>query len=460
MQINMGEGKSSVILPISATTLADGNQLVRIIVPRASSVQMFRSLVGRLGGLTNRPIYHLPFSRSLTGEYSRQQFESLHELMAECMHDRGILVVQPEHVLSLKLTSVQKQLSMHLSSDESINQASGGAFLELQKWVQSYSRDILDESDEVLHPRFQLIYTVGVQQHLEAYPDRWTITQQILRLVKKHALSLAHDLPDSVEYELDASGSFPRIRILRASDTRQRLISLIVDDVIDGHLSNFTFWGIDRDRRLRAAVRAFISSKDVSQRTAKMVEDYARKSVLWDGMLLLRGLLACDILLFTLAERRWCVDYGLSPERTRLAVPYRAKAVPAPKAEFGHPDVAIVLTCLSYYYGGLTEEQLRASFEILQEQDDPSVEYAIWLQDYDPGSVPESIQDLSNVNIKSSQQWDKYLFPLFARNQGAVDFYLSRIVFPKEAKEFPWKLAASSWDLAEIRDRPITGERC
>ena len=171
-------------------------------------------------------------------------------------------------------------------------------------------------------------------------------------------------------------------------------------------------------------------------------------------------LLACDILLFTLAERRWCVDYGLSPERTRLAVPYRAKAVPAPKAEFGHPDVAIVLTCLSYYYGGLTEEQLTASFEILQEQDDPSVEYAIWLQDYDPGSVPESIQDLSNVNIKSSQQWDKYLFPLFARNQGAVDFYLSRIVFPKEAKEFPWKLAASSWDLAEIRDRPITGERC
>ena len=293
---------------------------------------------------------------------------------------------------------------------------------------------------------------------MDGYPSRWTITQQILRLVKKHALSLSHDLPDAIEYGLDASGSFPHIRILHASDARQRLLSLIVDDVMDGHLPNFNCRDFDRDRRLRAAVRAFISSKDASQHTARMVEEYARQSILWDGILLLCGLLACNILLFVLAERRWCVDYGLSPTRTLLAVPYRAKAVPALKAEFGHPDITIVLTCLSYYYGGLTEQLLRTSFEILQEQDEPSMEYANWLRDYDSDSVPEYIQDLSNVNIKSSELWDRCLFPLFARNQGAVDFYLSRVVFPKEAKEFPWKLAASSWDLAEIREHPMTGE--
>ena len=469
MQVNMGEGKSSVVLPISAVTLADGDKLVRVIVPKALTVQMFRLLVDRLGGLVNRPIYYLPFSRSLTNRYSRQQFKSLRELLSECMRDRGILVVQPEHVLSLKLISVQGQLPRYLRNGDSVNsesdkfgvlgnQASGGAFMKLQRWVQSYSRDILDESDEVLHPRFQLIYTIGLQQHMEGYPDRWTITQQVLRLAKKHVLSLSHGLPDAIEYELGPSGSFPRIRILRASDVRQHLISLVVDDVMDGHLPSLSFRDIDGNRGLRDAVRAFISSKDVFQPTVRMVEEYAQKSVLWDGLLLLRGLFAYNILLFALAERRWRVDYGLSPTRTLLAVPYRAKDVPAPTAEFGHPDIAIVLTCLSYYYGGLTEEQLRASFETLQEQDDPSLEYSNWLQDYDPASVPECIQDLSNVNTKSSEQWDKYLFPLFARNQGAVDFYLSRVVFPREAKEFPQKLAASSWDLAERREHPITGE--
>ncbi|KAF8557183.1 hypothetical protein OG21DRAFT_1601805 [Imleria badia] len=457
MQVNMGEGKSSVILPISAAALADGNKLVRVIVPKALAVQTFRLLVDRLGGLVNRPIYHLPFSRPLTGKYSHQQFTMLRELLSECVRDRGILVVQPEHVLSLKLTSVEKQIPRHLSGDDNGDHASSDVLLELQRWVQSCSRDILDEIDEILHPRFQLSYTIGRQQHIQGYPDRWTITQQILTLVRKHALSLSHDLPDAIEYELDASGSFPRIRILRASDARQRLISLIIDDVMDGHLPDFNFRDIDHDRRLRAAVRAFISSKDVSQRTASTVKEYAQQSVLWDGILLLRGLLACNILLFAVAERRWRVDYGLFLMRTMLAVPYRAKDVPAPRAEFGHPDITIVLTCLSYYYGGLTEEQLRASFEILQQKDDPSMEYATWLRDFEPDSVPDCIQDVSNVNIKSSEQWDNYLFPLFARNQGAINFYLSRVVFPKEAKEIPWKLVASSWDLAELREHPITG---
>ena len=48
----MGEGKSSVIIPIAAAALADGKQLVRVIVPKALAVQMFDLLVARLGGLT------------------------------------------------------------------------------------------------------------------------------------------------------------------------------------------------------------------------------------------------------------------------------------------------------------------------------------------------------------------------------------------------------------------------
>lgn len=38
---------------------------------------------------------------------------------------------------------------------------------------------------------------------------------------------------------------------------------------------------------------------------------------------------------------------------------------PSARSEFGHPDAAIALTCLSYYYGGLTDAQIHASFEKL-----------------------------------------------------------------------------------------------
>ncbi|KAI9463492.1 hypothetical protein HD554DRAFT_1319253 [Boletus coccyginus] len=444
MQLNMGEGKSSVIVPIVVAVLADGAQLVRVIVPKALTAQMFNLLADRLGRLVNRRIYFLPFSRSL--DLDHQKVAALSEVMSECMKERGIVVVQPEHILSLKLVSVEKQLP----------QAGYGKLahrlLKLQKWLHSHSRDILDESDEILHVRYQLVYTMGLQQAMEGSPDRWTTTQQILGLVNKHASSLQVLFPFGVEYERGPSGSFPHLRILHA-DAGQELISWIVQDVVEGLLPNFSLGQLRSG--LKDAIRSFISCENVPPAKVQLVKDYTQGTPLRSGLLLLRGLLATGILLYALRERRWRVDYGLAPERTMLAVPYRAKDVPAQRAEFGHPDIAIILTCLSYYYGGLSKEQLKLSFEILLKQDDPSLDYDLWVKGCP--AVPDCLQTLSGVNIKSSEQWNKSLFPLFKRNQATVDFYLSSVVFPKEAKEFPSKLSCSGWDLAEKKDRLLTG---
>ncbi|KIJ64298.1 hypothetical protein HYDPIDRAFT_90931, partial [Hydnomerulius pinastri MD-312] len=442
MQLHMGEGKSSVIVPIAVASLANGNQLVRVVVPKALTAQMFQLLVDRLGGLTNRRIYYLPFSRSLKVDPS--QVAALYEIMLECKQEGGILVVQPDHVLSLKLMSVEKQLDQDGQMAQKL--------LECQRWLHSHARDLLDESDEILHVRYQLVYTIGLQKHLEGFPERWTTTQQVLSLVRKHATLLRDDHPLGLEIESGTPGSFPHTRILQ-TNAGQELISRITQDVMDGLLPNFSF---DQVRSgLRDAIHSFISCKDSMPSQIQMVKDYSQQGPLWDGLLLLRGLFASDILSFALKERRWRVDYGLATSRTMLAVPYRAKDMPAPKAEFGHPDVAIILTCLSYYYGGLTEEQLRTCFEILLKQDNPSLEYELWVRDCP--TVPDALRTLNGINIKSSDQWQNHLHPLFAKNQALIDFYLSRVVFPKEAKEFPSKLSCSGWDLAERRGRLTTG---
>ena len=363
----------------------------------------------------------------------------------------------------------------HFDERSGGSDTSGNApkWVNLQKWINLHARDILDESDEILHSRFQLIYTIGLEQHMDGYPDRWTITQQVLRLVKDGACAISRNHSNFIEFECGPPGSFPHIHVLRGSDVGGCLISSIVEDIMAGRLPNFNFQHVPPP--LRDAIRSFISDEDVLQipDTAKRVEEYAKcshQSYLWSGLLLLRGLLASNVLLFAVAERRWRVDYGLdsqprnrgppghSPTPTKLAVPYRAKDVPAPNTQFGHPDITIILTCLSYYYAGLTEEQLRVSFEMLLDQDDPFTEYEFWVKDYDRESVPDSLRRLSEINLRSSEQWDNVIFPLFCRNQGAIDFYLSRVVFPHEAKEFPCKLSGSSWDLAEKRGKPITGE--
>ncbi|KAI6118454.1 hypothetical protein F5141DRAFT_1212382 [Pisolithus sp. B1] len=442
LQLNMGEGKSSVIVPAVASVLADGNQLVRVVVPKALASQMFHLLVQRLGGLVNRRVFYLPFSRSL--QIDQSGANAVQAILKECMRKRGILVVQPEHILSFKLLSVEKQLGDTADI--------AGELLETQRWLHSHARDILDESDEILHVRNQLIYAVGSQRPLEGFPTRWSTTQQLLHLVKKHAPMLCAKFPLGVEYEQRHrhSGAFPHIRILHR-DAGDELISRTAQDVMDGRLLNFSgARGIDR-----TAIHHFITRMDVASSEVQMIRDYCGGTAMWMTLLHLRGLLASGILLFALMERRWRVGYGLAPSRTMLAVPYRAKDVPAPRAEFGHPDVAIVLTSLSYYYGGLDREQLMLCFERLLTLDNPDQEYESWVRDC--LEVPENLRRISGVNAQSFDQWNQYLFPMFSHNQSTVDFYLSQVVFPQEAKEFPSKLSSCGWDLAEKREHVTTG---
>jgi hypothetical protein len=109
---------------------------------------------------------------------------------------------------------------------------------------------------------------------------------------------------------------------------------------------------------------------------------------------------------------------------------------------------------LSYYYTGLTHEQLLLCFELLIKQDAPALEYDTWVLGLQ--SVPDSIRQLGGINTASTEQFDDFQ-QLFASNKAVIDFYLSRVVFPKEAKAFPNKLTCSGWDLAQEKRHLTTG---
>lgn len=108
-------------------------------------------------------------------------------------------------------------------------------------------------------------------------------------------------------------------------------------------------------------------------------------------------------------------------------------------------DVTISLTCLSYYYSGLSDQQLHKCFEILQKSDDPSLEYGTWTQA--DRLYPEKLRSWTAVNLEDDQQCTGILFPALRRNKKAADFFLTSVVFPQECKEFDQKLSSSGWDI-------------
>src|SRR5712672_727068 len=129
--------------------------------------------------------------------------------------------------------------------------------------------------------------------------------------------------------------------------------------------------------------------------------------------------------------------------------------VPSLRAEFAHPDVTITLTCLSYYYGGLSKDQLLLCFELLTKLDDPEMEYDHWVElEHD---LPATVRQLIGVNTKDETQVVEVLIPIFSMNKRVVDFYLSQVVFPRTAREFPTKLPTSAWDLVEEKKNFTTG---
>ncbi|KAG8742151.1 hypothetical protein FRC10_001959 [Ceratobasidium sp. 414] len=446
LQLNMGEGKSSVIVPIIAASLADGSQLVRVVVLKPLWRQMFHLLVSRLAGLVNRRVYYLPFGRHIRVDH--EQATQIQSLYGECMREGGILLVQPEHILSFKLMGVDRLIS---SSSPQETQVANN-LQNIQHWLSENTRDILDESDEILHVRYQLVYTVGEQLPIDGFPDRWTTTQQILPLVARHIERLKQKHPDKLKYEARLGGQFPFLRIMPESDeVVAELLQSVASDAIAGHVPNLNFSLLPP--KTRESVLRLLVKKDLPEDAFALLEDL--DSSVQNGLLLLRGLLACGILTFALRDKHYRVDYGLHLIRSLLAVPYHAKDIPSLRAEFGHPDVAVILTCLSYYYQGLTNDQLEICFELLYKLDNPALEYEQWVRGNK--SIPPQIRQLNGVNLKDREQFATKLLPAFSCNSAVVNFFLSSVVFPKSAKQFPHKLSTSGWDLAEVKHHVTTG---
>ena len=429
-------------MPLVAVALSDGSRLARLIILKSLMKQMHSTMMQRLGGLVDRPIYMIPFSRGLhlDSEFISQA-QGLHE---SCLAQRGTLLAQPEHILSFKLIGIDRLVS----GDFQV----AAPLLKSQQWLQDNVRDVLDESDELLDVKFQLIYTLGAQRLMDAQPDRWLVAQNLFGLIRDHVPDLERKYPDEIEVSYDSKASFPRLRLL-SSSILQNLLTRLRQDVVD---SKFTGINLERySSQVKLAIHRFLQDSKITTEDCQLLkESFGERLAVMQRLLILRGYLVYKILAFVLRNKRWSVNYGLHPVRCFLAVPYRAKGIPAPTAEFGHPDVVVALTFLSYYYSGLTDGQLRKALELLERTDDPRREWASWVIDC-PG-LPDKLRDWTAINLDDDRMCFEELFPRLKYSKKAIDFFLTNVVFPKEGKEFDEKLSTSGWDLVSTHSQHIT----
>lgn len=183
MQLNMGEGKTAVIVPILAAVLANGSQLCAVTVLKSLFQTNLRSLRQCLGGLLNRRIYTFPCRRDMQIEDVAADILAIYE---EAKRECGVVMTLPEYRLSFQLKIYEAARKGETAKASATN------FLKVHDWLNRNVRHVLDESDAILDAKYQLIYTVGAQLPPDAGALRWTIVQAVLKRVPFHMRRLFH----------------------------------------------------------------------------------------------------------------------------------------------------------------------------------------------------------------------------------------------------------------------------
>ncbi len=372
MQLNLGEGKTSVILPMLAATISyQEKRVARVTVLRSTFPSNEADMRNKLGGLLGLRVYVIPCRRDYKIE--EKDIRELAQTYTECLLARGVVMAMPEHRLSFELKTLELARKGSVSASE---------MLKVLQWGADHFRDVLDEVDELLSVRYQLIYTVGSQVELDGNDTRWAVAALILKSVRKHMPAVfaqhgdtffeysghpKHEFPASCRLLTSASCPAHKDHVFCSLATR---VAADIADVLklpldpDGKRSH-------ADVKLRRAMLDPLLPKGDLDLALSLVAIDKRATVLTA-----RGYLAFGVLQ-TALRKRWRVEYGVHPRGPRLmAVPFRAKDVAAERTEFAHADLAIVLTMLHYCRSGLSNKQLVVALERLAKSDRAAAIYS------------------------------------------------------------------------------------
>lgn len=159
-------------------------------------------------------------------------------------------------------------------------------------------------------------------------------------------------------------------------------------------------------------------------------------------------------------SQRCNVNYGIPDNdrkiKKRLAVPYEAADIPSKKNDYAHPDVAIILSYLSYYNFGLTEEEVvEAVDELLKttigNEEARSLAFNEWYQTLSGDQQKRlKITNAEEIQLHSSSQVQR-LYSAFRFNRKFISYWLKHCVFSKDMAQFKNSITTSSWDHANVK---------
>jgi hypothetical protein len=454
-QLNMGEGKTRVILPMLITywlqnrdqamrnppvTVTKGIVRLHLLNPLIGEAFDYLHRVLTASSILNIRVLHLPFDRSV--DLSDENASIMMRRYRDCESNRICLLVAPEHRLSFYLKHILTQRKDETSSLKFI--------------------DIHDEADEIFRYNYQLIYCLGTVQSLPNGTDRWKAAEALL-VALKHLIDNRQSMDFLAEvgvFESDSQhhpGQFPAYRMRdNLSHTVELTWCSLLCESFFNHLSFEFQWLEAWLTEKKDDLIQFIINKncDESLLESIIIEEDGENDHGFE-IFALRGICAFKSLIHCLSKRNR-VEFGVNrgvDALKDLAIPFRASETPAERAEYANPETAIIFTLLAYSYDGLSEVQLKETFQMLFgiSKSDKTKRYEEWITLSKPDLTVEeyqSIDTIDKIDLTDVKQW-QLMIKAFSYNMLTIFYWLNRKIFPIQTQQFPNNLIANSWNLAE-----------
>ena len=471
-QLNMGMGKTRVILPMiimfycqNFSKLHSGQyRIPRIFILRELLSEAVEYLHLHLTSSSlNILLLQTSFHRAVPipriddqNALSPKPFNLMHLIFKTSLDQGCFQVLAPEHFQSMGLKYVEDHGDKPFSNS-------------LQSLLSDVSYiDILDESDSILWHKKQLIYTVGNYATLESLFSRVIISQAILRILNNGRENGLDDLLGSPGFAM-MSHKLPKrqYRQIRLSDDlstdknkelnqrlRERIALEFCKMETDDELSWIKEWTTESPERQKAFIQTVINCeidpKDALKEYLHELSEIREDSYMM--LLALRGYLSYGILEKVL-QMRYRVNYGIDSKRKkRIAVPFTAADIPSARSEFSNPDMTLFLTVISYYNNGLSKNQIMDAFKILLDlgADAQMYYYSKWLgqiaSDLSPAELSQ-IDQVIKLDITNMEQME-LLCTEFKFATEVINFWLNRAVFPMDMTVYPKRITSNAWNLA------------
>ena len=312
-QLNMGEGKTRVILPMLALYWRNSGNLLRFNFLPALLQEAGEYLHNVLSAtVLEIPVFHFAFNRDV--HLNVETADTLLLSLRSCLTSGGVVLCTPEHRMSLKLKSYELIISNETGSNNDFKTTTESCedrkhVCEKLKELDSLKfLDILDEVDELLRTKNKLIYAVGSQEKIPSIENRLSVLQGLLGVVaSSHLVQHLLSYPFVTQGKVgQVNGCFQEFRIISGQNFEE-IKSLLNKSLAEMLISDPPF-GLRWLKYAREDVKKTIIEYTTEEKIRHFDKDLFEPYQLND-ILAMRGFLAYGLFAHCLMRRNR-VDYS------------------------------------------------------------------------------------------------------------------------------------------------------